>query len=80
MAWVRGRTVEILYWSAGLFIYLFLITLITKIFGHNNIDPDRRKMDRRLSTEERRKSQRNAGGDLRRVKERRSPPLIEINA
>lgn len=72
MVWVGGHAVEILYWSAGLLIYLVLITLITQIFRQNNINPDRRRMDRRQSTENRRKSQRDAGDEPRRVKERRS--------
>ena len=61
---------EILYWAAGLLIYLILIVLITKTLGQYGINPDRRRMDRRQA-EDRRMTQRDGGGH-RRVKERRS--------
>ena len=63
---------KILYWAAGLLIYLILIALITIMLGQNSINPDRRRMDRRQETEDRRKEQRNVRGGGRRVKERRS--------
>lgn len=62
----------ILYWAAGLLIYLILITSITKMLGQSSVNPERRRMSRRQKTEERRKSQRNIHGEGRRVKERRS--------
>lgn len=62
----------ILYWAAGLLIYLILIASITKMLGQNSVNPERRRMSRRQKTEERRKSQRNVHGEGRRVKERRS--------
>jgi hypothetical protein len=64
--------VKTLYWAAGLLIYLILIVLITKTLGQYGINTDRRRMDRRLKTEDQRKSQRNAPPGGRRVKERRS--------
>lgn len=63
---------EILYWTAGLLVYLILIALITKTLGQNSINPDRRRIDRRQRTGDRRENQRNARGGGRRVKERRS--------
>lgn len=63
---------EIVYLAAGLLIYLIMIVLITKILGQYSVKPDRRRMDRRQRTEDRRTSQRNVGGGGRRVKERRS--------
>lgn len=63
---------EVLYLAAGLLIYLILMVLITKMLGQYSSKPDRRRMDRRQKTEDRRNSLRNGGGEGRRVKERRS--------
>lgn len=62
--------VEILWVAGGLLVYLFIIALITSIFGQSI--QDRRAKDRRQQTEDRRRSYRSFGRGDRRVKERRS--------
>jgi hypothetical protein len=66
-----GGVVEILWAAGGLLVYLFIIALITSLFGQSSTQ-DRRAKDRRQQTEDRRRSSRNFGRGDRRVKERRS--------
>lgn len=62
---------KILYWSFGVLIYFGVITIIIKLLAHINSGPDRRGMDRRQNSDDRRTSQRNVAVASRRIGDRR---------
>lgn len=63
---------KMLYWVLGALMYLIFILFITRLLSHNAFHPDRRAMNRRQNTDDRRKALRSDSGACRRMADRRT--------